>query len=179
MGDVFIENLVKKKWGAEDRLKVAGIAVAFIVVCAALFYVGLFVVQGVFEIAMLLIAAACWGAYKLLQMTMLEYETIVTNGDVDIDKIIARSRRKRVFSVDCKEAEEFARYNGGTDLSKYGKVVWACDAKDSPDLWYLVAKDGQGLRAVVFNAPDRVLGAMRPYLPRNIMITVPKPEGSK
>lgn len=179
MGDVYIESLVKKRMELVDWLKAAGILLALATVSAALLFVGLYILPEFFAFALLLIFGGCWGAVKLLQNQLLEFETIVTNGDMDVDKVIARSRRKRIFSMDCKNAEEFARYNAGTNLSKYQKVIWACDSKSAPDLWYMGAKKDKGLTAVVFNAPDRVLGAIRPYLPRSIMITVPKPEEKK
>lgn len=40
-----------------------------------------------------------YGGYILITNMSVEYEYIVTNGEMDIDKIIAKRRRKRLITV--------------------------------------------------------------------------------
>lgn len=40
----------------------------------------------------------------------VEYEYIVTNGEMDIDKIIAKRRRKRLITVNARTFERFGPF---------------------------------------------------------------------
>ncbi len=43
----------------------------------------------------------------------VEYEYVFVNGDLDIDKIMNKARRKRMFSVDADQMELLAPVGGG------------------------------------------------------------------
>lgn len=51
-----------------------------------------------------------FGAYKLSKLFNIEYEYIVINRDLDIDKIVAESSRKRIVSVKLNEVSDFGEF---------------------------------------------------------------------
>ena len=71
-------------------------------------------------------------AYKLIKNSSIEYEYILTNNELDIDKIIAKSARKRMLTVNFREIEicanildeskrnEYNNSNDKTLLKYYG-----------------------------------------------------------
>ena len=88
--DSFKEQLVTRRPDNTVFIKRTGIFIA-----ALLIAVLLFIFLNVLSIV--LIALLFFGAYYLIKSFDVEYEYICTNGDLDIDKIAAKSRRKRLM----------------------------------------------------------------------------------
>lgn len=61
-------------------------------------------------LAVLVLAGGVW----LLGNFNIEYEYILTNNDLDIDKVIGKRKRKRMISLDVSTAEAFAPYPAET-----------------------------------------------------------------
>ena len=104
MSDLYSELLVKKERTAKDRL-VKGSIIALIV---------LLVLAGLFIMPLLLIAAIVLGVCAYLFIfpgTDLEFEYLFVNGELDIDKIMAKSKRKRVKSLNITECDIMAPIN--------------------------------------------------------------------
>ncbi len=59
-----------------------------------------------------LAAGAVYIAYKVNGMLNIEFEYVVTNGIVDIDKVINKSDRKRTVSFECRNIESIVKWNG-------------------------------------------------------------------
>lgn len=170
MQDVFIEYLVKRKSTPQTTLAKAGIIAAVILVSLACITFSGFL--GPFSTFGLLIAAgAVYGGYYLLTSMNLEYEYAVTNGDLDIDKIVAQRKRRRIVSVNCRQVEAFGRYNADEHANKgYQTKIMACDSPNSQELWYCVIRlKEKGQTLVVFNASEKMLSGIKPFLPRPIM----------
>ena len=93
--DIFVEQIVKKKFGPKDYAIVAGVVLLglIIVVLSMMF------LYGIALIALILVG---FGAYYIITSRSLEFEYSITNGDVTIDRIIYRRKRKRVISIDAK-----------------------------------------------------------------------------
>lgn len=161
--DTFFEQIIKVRRTSSQTAGVVGILlllVALLVVFGFLFMMG-------FSLAVLLGFGACWGAFKLIQRSSIEYEYIFTNGDLDIDKIIARSSRKRVASVKCATVERYGKYNPAARPSdSVKKIYMCCDAAD-PEAKYLIAptkKDGTVM--IVFAPDERMRGVIEKAIPR-------------
>ncbi len=100
MEDVFIEQLVQKKSSSSDRMPVYGVSL----VAAVVFFAGLF-----FQLLLCILGIALGVlAYFLYKNTDIEYEYCLVNSQLDIDKIIAKSRRKHLVTLELKDAEMIA-----------------------------------------------------------------------
>jgi hypothetical protein len=161
--DIFIEQLVKKKSDAKDHLISAGVILAgvLLVLLSALFFPPL---------AIPVLAAVCYGAYYLISSRSLEFEYSVTNGDITIDKIIARRRRKRMISIDAHTVEEMGKYSPQKHHAKtYGARIVASETEDGANAWYFCAHHPKmGNVLVVFSPNEKTLDAIRPFLPRQV-----------
>lgn len=170
MQDVFIEYMVKRQKGPQTHLLRILVILAVIVVIAAVVLFGASL--GVLSFfAPVIVIAAVYGAHRLLTSMNVEYEYAVTNGEMDVDQIIAQRRRKRLVTINFREVESFGRYHPEAHQSgNYQSRVIACDHPASPELWCCVARLTQGGRTlVVFNANQKMLDAIKPFLPRPIM----------
>ena len=96
--DNFNEWIVKRKKSAVDWLTTAIIWMAGLLVLY--FSFGLLAVQNqLMPTVMLLVdAGVIYGMYRLLTAQNVEFEYSVTNGDMDVDKIIARRKRVRLLN---------------------------------------------------------------------------------
>ena len=153
--DTFFEQIVKKKKSVSEW---AGI-VATVVLAVALM-----VVLWIFNFPLLtplLIIGVGYGAWWLVTGLNVEYEYCVTNGDIDIDLITAKRKRKRIVSVVGRKVESLLPYDAAkVDEKAYQRVVNAAPSKKETGLWcftYHSKKSGHTL--VVFQPDQRVLRA--------------------
>ena len=167
--DAFIEKLVTRKKRAVDYLMTLGlVAGGFIITAIVLLQFG-----GILQSFSVLIAiGVIYLAYKLARRTNIEFEYIVTNGSLDIDKIIAMNKRQRIFSAECKEFEVLAKVKGpnyGQHISSIPKKIHAESSADAEDVYFFVLSY-KGVRTVVYFEPDRrMLDSFRRFIPRKIM----------
>lgn len=147
--DRFSEQLLKKESTGRDMfIRGLYIAAAIILLAGAAF---LFLYVGIVSLA--LAGGIIWGVMWLLQGTSIEYEYIVTNDDLDIDKIIGKRKRKRLVTVSLKTVQEIAEYRKDTTID--ADVTVMAHDETGTDMWYLCADtDKYGKLAVIFN-PDR------------------------
>ena len=96
MNDIYLEYILKKKKTGGQKAIIAVIIFAAIIVSLALLlliFATATALSGTqfgsfsFSIGLVLIAFAWYGAYLLMSMQNIEYEYILTNSEIDIDKI--------------------------------------------------------------------------------------------
>jgi len=164
--DIFIEKIVARKRTSIDLLINVGLVIVAIVVMffvptiPAISSYGIFIAAGLF-----------YGVYYLSSSKNVEYEYAITNGDLDIDTIIARRKRKRIFSGNGKEFEILAKKNSSyftPQIANITNKVIAVSSLDSPNVYFIVA-NYKGARTLVFFEPDqRMLTAFKTYNPRKV-----------
>lgn len=168
--DVFVEYMVKKKMSTKDILIYLGalLGVLVLTMVSILFVLPL---AGI-SIPFFILVGSIAGAYFLVGTRNLEYEYSVTNGDVSVDKIINRKSRKRLTSFDSKGIEEMGKYAPNAEKLKSRRVdkrILAGTYEDGRDSIYVIAQSKKtGLTLMVFDPDDRVLDAMKPFVPRHI-----------
>lgn len=163
--DTFFEQIVRVKRTGGQTAGVVGIMLlAGLLIAVCLF----FILYTTFApIAIVVLFGVCWGAFKLIQRSSIEYEYIFTNGDLDVDKIIARSSRKRVASVNCTRAERFGKYNPAARVSdSVSKVYLCCDADDENAKFIIAPTKKDGNVMIVFAPDERMLSVIEKSIPR-------------
>jgi len=167
--DTFFEQIVVIRKTGKNIAKFIGIWVlAFILSVATIFCV-LLGVPVVSNFALFLIFAIAFGGYKLSTLLNVEYEYIITNGTMDIDKIINRSSRKRIHSFELSNVSRLEKFNPGmlNSMSKK-EITFACNLDDS-EIYLLVAeKEGKKPNYLIFAPYDRLKGAIAKFVPKHI-----------
>jgi hypothetical protein len=103
LGEVFKEQLVKRASNSKDTAKRIGIivlAVLILFICT--------IIPVIQSFLMFIVVGVAFGAFFLMSLLNVEYEYAFTNGELDIDIIYNRSRRKRAFSGIVKDFEVMA-----------------------------------------------------------------------
>lgn len=123
--DYYIEELMPKNKDRNDWMFIFGIILCGITVTALIAGLVVYMVfatsniftQFVISLSPLAIAAVWYGVYKVCNSKSVEYEYIVINNHLDIDKIFAKKTRKKLISIDIKNATVMAKVDE-LDLSK-------------------------------------------------------------
>lgn len=154
--DTYSEQLVKKTPTSADGIKkvlILTVGVILAVVCLVLTFT-------VTAFLLFAVAIVIYGIYWFLTGTNVEYEYIVTNGSLDIDKIISQRKRVNLISVDVKDFTDFGEYDyspfDGTLISSVGgecKVMYA-DFSSSQF----------GNARIIFSPNEKTLECIKPYL---------------
>ncbi|MCL2033247.1 MAG: hypothetical protein FWG94_00790 [Oscillospiraceae bacterium] len=170
MNDIFIEYMVKRKNTPQTALIKAGIVAAAVFI-AILCFLFSGILGPLSIIGPLVAFGALYGGYYLITSMNVEFEYAVTNGEIDFDKIIAQRKRVRLATANCRDAEAFGRYKQAEHANKpYQTKIFACDSPDSQDVWYIAVRiKDKGLTLIAFNANDKMLNGVKPFLPRQIM----------
>lgn len=163
--DTFFEQIVALRKTGKDIAAFVGIWLAAVVLCVVL----VLFTSILGTIGFLLMAGVLYGAYYLSSRLTVEYEYIVTNGTMDVDKIIAKSSRKRVLSFDLSKVERLERYNPASKpVGNFDKTIIACNEND-PDVFFLVVcEERKGTRLLVFSPEERMKQAIVKFLPKYI-----------
>lgn len=170
--DVFIERIVKRQKSLME-------IIAQVVIMALSILTGVFIMliapvvpflKGIIPLLFLGVAFMIIGAKKLISRFDIEYEYAFTNGELDIDMIIAKGSRKRLLNVKCSELEIFKPYDP-VKFSKhsYKNILYACSSINAENLWCFVTHQKEkGNILVVFEPDDRMLNSIKPFLKRTV-----------
>jgi hypothetical protein len=169
--DTFMEKIVAHKKTSRDYLTILGVSLAGFVVLFLILSFGTYVAV----LLPILLVGVGYGMWYLLSGLNREYEYIVTNGDLDIDVIIARRRRKRVFSGKSKDFELMAKVDSDDfrEASKGQFKLLDCSSTiQAKENWFILAPY-KGQRTLVVFAPDeRMLKSLKRFNPSRIKYVI-------
>ncbi|MCL2199945.1 MAG: DUF6106 family protein [Defluviitaleaceae bacterium] len=163
MGDVFKEQIVKRQSTFRDMLIKACLVILVLLV-------GLIVLINSPQLGVLVIFALGFGARFLMSYLSVEYEYVFTNGELDIDIIYDRARRKRVFSSHVKQIEIMAHIDDKNHEGAFGSAQETRDYSGGvpgPNTYvFLIAHESKKLK-VIIEPNDKMLKAISTTLTRN------------
>jgi len=164
--DIFVEKLVKRKKSGTDYVYIAGIAVLALILILLVFSI-----PALQRLTMLLSVVIIYGAYLLISGKNIEFEYALTNGELDIDKIINKKRRKSVLSVNCKDFEIFAKLNSEHYDKSFDAIKLRIDATSSmksPDVYFAVFMDDKEKVIFFFEPNEKMVDGIKKANPRNV-----------
>lgn len=170
--DIFVEHMVKRKRAPSDIIiSVAAVFIGIVLIVFVVLPITLmYPIMQAF--AGILPAAIIYGIYRLIASRDIEYEYILTNGEMDIDMIISRRRRKRLTSVSCRAFEIVAPLMSDKYKEEYKnlKTVFAARAKNSSSAYFGVYNGKNGRECLVFEPSKKILDAVRLYAREKVFI---------
>lgn len=162
--DNICEQLVQKRKTGRDIAKTALIC-AGLALCAAAciffaFYSGIMVL---FLAAVIPVFLIVW----ILMGMNVEYEYIVTNNEMDIDKIIGRRKRKRMITIDLNKTEDFGGYPPQAEIEAE-TTVHATSGLERDAHYLVVGHRDYGKVKVIFNPNEKLREAIAREFPRSV-----------
>lgn len=165
--DSFCEQLLKKKKGPLEWTIIVGTLLLALVLGVGSFLLYPYI-SGLFFI---ILAGIGYGAWWLITSQNVEYEYCVTNGDIDVDQIVAQRKRKRLVSVSGRKVELLQPYDPAAPMGKYDRQVLVAASDKEEGLWcfaYHSKKNGHTF--VVFQPDERILRAFYAGLPKLVQM---------
>lgn len=163
MNETYVEWLVKRKTPA--YMKLLKILTIMLAVC--------FIFIGMYNLIALIIGVLFGvGAYFVYLNCDLEYEYLYVDKELSIDKIMAKSRRKKVATFDMGKLEIMAplnswhldNYKGRMEKEK--GVDYSTGEKKQPETRYVFFYDGK--QKVIFEPNTELVKAVQNIAPRKV-----------
>lgn len=162
--DIFVEQLVRKPSdGKTTALKIL-IAAGMVIItglCVMLMLMG-------FAFGIIVAAGALYGGFYLMTGLDVEYEYIVTNGEMDIDKIIAKRKRKRLITAKASSFEKFGKYSDAPQIGSGVTIVKADGiCKEQTETFYAdLTHPSIGSVRLIFSPTEKIVDGLKPFLSR-------------
>lgn len=164
--DTFFEQIVAIKKGGKEILSFIGIWFAAAILTFILLFVRIPLIS---SLSFLLIAGVLYGAFKLSTKLNIEYEYIITNGILDVDKIINKSSRKRILSLDLAKTSRIEKFNSGLLSNVNAKSVSVACNLDDENAYLMVIDSEKGPATYLILSPDeRIKNAVIKFVPKFI-----------
>lgn len=168
--DNIAEQLVQKRRTSADLTKKVLVSLGALILAS--FFMFIAIITG-FYVSVIFAVGILAGGVWLLGNFSVEYEYIVTNNEMDIDKIIGRRKRKRMITVDISNAEDFAPYPSENDISA-DVTVHAYSGSETNAYYLLVNHSGYGRVKVIFNPNEKIREAIMQEIPNTLRIKLRK-----
>lgn len=171
--DFFSETIVGKKKDLKYYFKIIGILIlAFIALIIMRVQIGVGFLASIIPLEFV---GAIYGAYLLIIGCNIEYEYSVTNENVDIDKIIAKRKRKRILRINSREFEYFAPYTGRhksvCDNPQITKRIDVSGNKDGEGVYFAIYNAGGLKTCLIFRPNEKMVENFSKYVPRALYYT--------
>ena len=106
----------------------------------------------------------------LIRRLDVEYEYLYVNGDLDIDKIMHKAKRKRIFSTNIDNMELLApEGNEGINQFRNAKVVDYSSGSADARRYVLVVADNGQVTKLVFEPNDDIIEGIFLMAPRKVV----------
>lgn len=176
--DIFVEQIVKKYVSGRDRALKILIAAGVLILSALCVYVFLLIFPAP-GLGLIITAGIFYGGYIMLTNLDCEYEYIVTNGEIDVDKIIAKRKRVRLITAKAAVFEAFGEYAEGTPGAAESVTVvnaagFSEDGSETKTYYADFKHASAGDVRLIFTPEERVIEAITPFLPAAVKIGLRK-----
>ncbi|MBP5166784.1 MAG: hypothetical protein ILP09_05950, partial [Oscillospiraceae bacterium] len=133
---------------------------------AALAVIAFFLTGAFFPLALALLAV---GEYFILVYTVEEFEYSFVDGELTVELIRGKRKRRKLFSCSCRDISRMAPVPaGGPEKTGFAAVRDVSAYAGDKDGWFFTAESQKGKTLVIFSPNERMLGAFREYLGRKM-----------
>lgn len=176
--DNFAEQLVKKNLTSSEKTRHTVTVIAGVVGTLILLLFGILMLGNPIPslIGFVLAVGAGYGTFNTMQSSYIEYEYAFTNGELDVDKIIAKKKRKAMISTDVTKFTAFGKYTDDIEESENMTVVISSDNIASHEYYADFQHEDYGLTRLVFSPNEKILDNIKKYLPTNLRIKLLREE---
>lgn len=168
--DIFVEQLVTREKTAKDTM------INFLMIMSIVVILALGLVLGAINFYFIMVSLfaaafdvyACW--YVITGRNQ-EFEYIITNNNLTIDRVMAKRRRKHVINVNIKNIKEMHKIKSKKlDDSSVKKIIYAGKTENGADEYQaLVKTEKYGDAIIIFSPNEKTLAAMKSFLAQNVV----------
>lgn len=170
--DSYCEQLIAKTRTGADTAKMAlSIVLSLLVAAACVFFM---LITGAIALIILAIISVGLGVW-LAGNVGIEYEYIITNEEMDIDKVIGKRKRKRMITVDLRKATAFEPLPFESD--DFDVIVQASSGLKKDAYCMFVEHNDYGKVKILFNPNQKTRDAIAHMLPKQLREKVVNEDG--
>lgn len=162
--DNYVEWLVKRK----DPVYAIPVKILMIAVCIISVLSALQTVIGV-----IIMMAAGAATYFIFLNLSVEYEYLFAEGGLSVDRILGKTRRKKIFDCEKDDIQLVAPADSYVlkDYEKQGtKVKDYSSGRRDAKVYALMYQKGPENYKILFEPNERMIGAMRRTFPRKLVM---------
>lgn len=161
MSDYYTEQLVKKKADAKDRMIKIGLILLTLLSVVIVYFFPLGIILPVLVIIL---------DVFLFRRMNVEFEYLYVNGELDIDIILNKAKRKRKFSAAINDVELLAPA-GAPELGQYQnvKVKDFSSGNKQARRYVLVVTNKGEMTKVIFEPNDTIIEGYSMMAPRKVI----------
>ncbi len=165
--DIICEQLVKRKLTPKYMAIGAGIITGGVFLSFLAYAIGVYADPAVGLMGSMLFLCGIFITFYFGRFAIfVEYEYSFVNGELTIDKISAKSKRKHMLDVDVKSFEKMGKYD--PEKEEKLKITKVCDFsvdKYDSDTIYAYFKDSSGNNTLlIFTPNEKLIGSMKTYV---------------
>jgi len=165
MNDAYAEWIVKRKQPAYTYVVIP----VMIILCIVSAFLAL--TSNVFF--MIIAALVFFGTYLVFRNLKVEYEYIYVTGQISFDKILGRSKRKRVILCETENILVIApvdTYLVKDQVNANTKVLDLTSKMPDAKIYALIHQSGSERVKILFEPNDKVLECLKQAAPRKVTI---------
>lgn len=168
--DVFVEQMVKRRMTGKDLFLVfACLILAVLIFIFSVFFMPIVLGELAF-LGAIVGVGVIYAAYFLITNMNVEYEYIITNGEIDIDKIIGKRKRKRLVTANIRTFEDFGLYKQEEHSgNNYTNRIFSTESTYSENYYAVFTHAKFGKVLLVFTPDERTVEALKKYIPVKIL----------
>ena len=161
MSDYYTEQLVKKQAGMKDIVIKAALVAVTIVSVLIVFLCPFGIILPVLAVILDVL---------MFRRLNVEYEYLFVNGDLDIDKIMNKAKRKRMFSANVNDLEILAPADS-IEVRQYQKAKTYNYSSGSGQaaLYALVVSERGEQKKIIFEPNDTIVEGFYMMAPRKVV----------
>ncbi len=164
MNEAYVEWLVKRKTPGYNYL-LKGL-LAFVCVLA-------FLIAMTTPFGFIVLLAVVVAMYFIWPMFSVEYEYLIVNDQISVDKIMGQTRRKKVWEAVLEDIELIGPRDAYQvkDLQKQGMKVLDFTSREPNKRVYAIMQQKAGeTTQILFEPNDRILDHLRQRAPRKVIL---------
>lgn len=162
MSDVFHEQLVKRVGNSKNIM----VKALTIVACIIVLFIALSIEVLALFIIPIIIAEVVVVVF-IFRRQNIEFEYIVTNSELDIDKVINMSKRKHLFTIDAKSIVSMTKYENIDRIPQFKsteKTVDASSGVHDENTQAFIANVKGKTTTIIFDPNEDIYKALKIYL---------------
>lgn len=168
--DNFVEQLVvRNETQSEKTRKIAlliiGALMTVLIALTAFMQLGSPIIA---FLGFILAAGAGYFTYFKYRSSYVEYEYAFTNGTLDVDKIVAKSKRYELLSTEVKTFTAFGKYDESMEEDEDMTVMIVTDNIASHEYYADFLSEEYGKTRLIFAPDERMLETIRKFLPSRL-----------
>lgn len=161
--DSYCEQLVVKTRTAGDTARmVLCIVISLLIAAICVFFMIVTRAAALLILAVVSIGVGVWFAGGL----GIEYEYMITNDEMDVDKIIGKRKRERMITVDLNRVTDFEPIP--CDIEDFDVVVQASTGLEKDAFCMFVEHSDYGKVKIVFNPNRKIRNAIAQMVPKQL-----------